>query len=302
MLKNKKFKVISISLLILVILLSISVFFYFSFFNNKKEVAIISCCYGNFEATTKTIAEQSVPCDKIFFTDCASIDNKGDWIIDTTPYHINNNKYLNTDFNNSWKNNKTNYMISKYYKAQFLEIPRLKDYKYIFVIDGSIEITNKDCIKMLIEKTKKENSNMVCWMHEGRGGELYGESLASSKDNRWNSTKIKDQDQPFQDVLGQYNSYINDGYTTEYWKSKNVNENYGVFCTGVNFYKINNETKKFLDQWYEEILKWTTQCQISYPYVLQKNSNYKFSVLPDELIKGTCHEKSNIHVRQNHGK
>lgn len=273
--------------------------------NPEAKVAIISCCYGGYEVTTKPVVEQSVPCDKIFFTDNPKINNHGNWIIDTNPYHLTNNKYLDTDYTNSWKNNKTNYMISKYYKAQFMDIPRLQKYDYILVIDGTIEITNKDCIKMFIEKVEKEKTNMICWMHDFRDGELYNEAIASSRDNRWTSTKFREQDQPFQDVLSQYKSYVSNGYMTEYWKNQSTHKDYGVFCTGFSFYKINNYTKKFLDLWYEEILKWTTQCQVSFAYVLQmlqKNNDYKFSVLPDDLVKGTCHRKSNVHVLIGHGK
>lgn len=266
------------------------------------KVAIISCCYGTIEATTKPIVDQSVPCDKIFFTNRNAIKNRGNWIIDKTPYHLTNNKYLNTNYTNSWKNNKNNYMICKYYKAQFMEIPRLQKYDYIFMLDGTMEITNKDCVKMLIEKTEKENSNMVCWMSPRQKGELYNEAVSHCNNSRWKTTKFRGQEQPYQDVMGQYYAYVKDGYTTEYWKKQNISDIYGVFFTGFCFYKVNKDTKKFLDLWYQEILKWTTECQLSFAYVLQKNSDYKFSVLPDKNITGGYLKKSNVHIRYGHGK
>lgn len=106
--------------------------------------------------------------------------------------------------------------------------------------------------------------------------------------------------------MGQYNAYIKAGYTTEYWRERsNGNNRYGVFLTGFNFYKVNDETRQLLNWWYEEILKWSTECQMSFAYVLQmmgKETGYKFSVLPDNLIKGSLLRTSNIHKRHAHGR
>lgn len=121
--------------------------------NPDAKVAIISCCFGTIEGRTKPVVEQSVPCDKFFFTDNPNFENAGDWIIDTTPYHLMKeyNDFLDTDYTNSWKNNQHPYIICKYYKANFHKIPRLQKYDYVLMLDATMEITNKDCIKMLIE-------------------------------------------------------------------------------------------------------------------------------------------------------
>ena len=271
--------------------------------NTGAKVAIISCCYGPIEATTKPVAEQSVPCDKIFFTDNPNIKNIGNWVIDTEPYHITHNKYIGTDYTNSWQNNKTNYMISKYYKAQFMAIPRLQHYDYVLVIDGTMEITNKDYVKMLIEKTEKEHSNMVCWVQNRFKGMLLFEVLWALLEKRWRSTTVFGQPQPFQDVWAQYKSYVKNGYSTKAWrKIGHGRKNFGVFYSSCCFYKLNAKTAQFLGLWYAEILKWTTLCELSFAFVLQTNNKYKFSALPDDVICGNSHGQNNMHRRHRHGK
>ena len=51
----------------------------------------------------------------------------------------------------------------------------------------------------------------------------------------------------------------------------------------------NQDVKQFLDLWYLQTLKYTTQDQIGFPYVVQKTKLIPYT-LPDEIIHGydTC--------------
>jgi hypothetical protein len=98
---------------------------------------------------------------------------------------------------------------------------------------------------------------------------------ASIGDRRWKGTSFAGFPQPFQDVRAQYLSYIHNGYQQRYWRKQDVSYRnglcIGLWRTRVIAYRMAYPiVKTFLDRWYLEILKWTTQCQVSFPYVAQK--------------------------------
>jgi hypothetical protein len=76
------------------------------------KVCFITAIYGNYESTCKKFIEQTIPTDFICFTDNPEILSNG-WIIDTTPYHLENKSSLDTDnYINSLSNNKHSFIES----------------------------------------------------------------------------------------------------------------------------------------------------------------------------------------------
>ena len=269
------------------------------------KICYITAIYGNYESTCKPFINQSVPSDFICFTDNIKLISNG-WTIDTTPYHITNKSPLDDDtYDNSISNNKHTFNIAKYYKQQFQNIPLLKEYDAIVWLDGTIKITNPNTSKYILEKLQKYK--IVGWMHEHRSGILQNEVLASNF-NRYTSTNWNNQDQPYQDIFKQHDDYIKDGYTDDFVKQSDVindfnKEHIGVWLTCfVAFSNKDKDTSRFLNFWYLQTLRYTTQDQISFPYVCYKTNITPYT-LPDENIKGsTPHILTDFYEKLDHGK
>ena len=120
---------------------------------------------------------------------------------------------------------------------------------------------------------------------------------------RYLSTNWNGQDQPIQNVLGQYKTYVNDGYTNKFFKDmKSHTQHLGVWITCfVAFLQKDKEVIDFLDLWYVQTLKYTTQDQIGFPYVCYKTKLIPFT-LPNDEIKGDCsHKETMFYIKHPHG-
>lgn len=300
---SKLLNLILFVIFILIFLISISylnVFFNdIEYYENKEsKVCFITAIYNNYDSSCKPFVKQTIDTDFICFTDNENIDNNG-WIVDITPYHYNNKSELDDDtYINSLVNNKHSFNIAKYYKQSFQRIPRLKDYDVIIWLDGSIEITNDKTSDYILNNiyTKK----IIGWHHEKRNGILKNELDDSNYDkyvsNIWNG-----ESQPYQDIFKQYDYYIQDGYTDLYYKNLNSHTPHmGVWITCfVAFLNKDEDVKKFLDLWYLQTLKYTTQDQLGFSYVCQKLNMIPFT-LPNDEISGEPHEKTDFYKKHKH--
>jgi len=265
------------------------------------KICFITAIYGNYESTCKKFIEQTIPTDFICFTDNPEIISNG-WIIDTTPYHLENKSPIDTDnYVNSFSNNKHSFNKAKYYKQAFQNIPRLKQYDVIIWLDGTLEITNPKTSEWTLSKIYEHK--IIGWNHEWRNGILVGEVLESRCSERYSSTFWNNQEQPFQDVVSQYNAYIDDGFDNMYFKNIDPSrQHYGVWVTCfVAFLNHDDFVTNFLNHWYLQTLQYTTEDQIGFPYVCQK---MRFSpyTLPDNEIGGVePHEKTDFYTKYAHG-
>lgn len=268
--------------------------------DNKCKVCYITAIYGNYEASCKKFVEQTVKSDFICFTDNKDIVSNG-WEIDTIPYHNIYRSYLDySRFINSLENNKHTFNIAKYYKQSFHCIPRLKEYDVIIWLDGTIEIICNDVSEYILSKIKKEK--IITWNHERRFGKLQ-EEVKASHFNRYTSTRWNNQDQPYQDIDKQYDAYIRDGYDDDFFEGIRPDlPHFGVWLTCfIAFLNNDLEVISFLDMWYLQTLKYTTQDQISFPYVCQKTKLIPYT-LPDNEIKGDYpHYYTVFYIKHEHG-
>lgn len=277
--------------------------------NVKYKVAFITAIWGGYEKTCKPFAPQTIDVDFICFTDNSNITANG-WDIDTTPYHIINPSPIdNGNYHNSLKNNMHTFNIAKYYKQAWHNIPRLSEYDMIVWIDGSIEIIDAACAEKYIPYIKEYN--ICAWNHEYRSGKLVNEVRASSTEsaNRYTSIRWNNQNQPYQDVFAQYEEYIKDGYSDEYWNNYNrvegrgIENHFGVWITGI--LALNAKSKKvinFLNDWYLQTLKYTTQDQIGFPKTIQNTGLVPYT-LPDDKVTGSSpHYSTSLYRVHKHGK
>lgn len=266
-------------------------------YEDTIKIAYITAVYGSYEATCKPFAKQTIPSDFICFTDNPSIVAQG-WQIDTTPYHIQNPSQLDSsEHRNSMQNNKHTFNIAKYYKQAFYNIPRLQKYDIIIWLDGTLEITNPNTSEF-IKNSILEKKNVIVFEHEYRSGQL-AQEVSNSRIPKYTSTRWNNQDQPYQDVDSQFASYIGEGYSDDFWKGIFPNQpKAGVWITCFVGYDMKNpETRTFLDAWYLETLKNTTQDQIGFPYAL-----WKTKMMPHSLMGDQPHSRTEYYIKHEHGK
>jgi hypothetical protein len=265
------------------------------------KICFITAIYGGYEGSCKRFAQQTVVTDFICFTDNPHIISNG-WIVDTTPYHLmNQSKVDNDSYTNSMLNNKHSFNIAKYYKQSFMNIPILQNYDVVVWVDGTIEIVYDKTSEYILQNIMKEK--IIGWHHEDRHGKL-SEEVAASHFERYTSTFWNNQAQPYQDVDGQYSAYLNEGYTDDYFKNMNSHTcHFGVWITCfVAFLCKDEDVLRFLDLWYLQTLKYTTQDQIGFPYVCQKTGLIPFT-LPNQEVHGSCpHQHTMFYVKHAHGR
>ena len=264
-----------------------------------KRIAFITAIVGPYEFSTKKYTKQSIPCDFICFTNNLNIKNNG-WIIDNTPYHLTRKSTVDTGkYTNSLSNNKHTFNIAKYFKQNFYNIPRLQQYDIIIWLDGTLQITNKDTALYILKLFGKKNIKLATWEHEERYGKL-GEEVKASHRRPYTSTFWFGQKQPYQDVDRQYEDYLKQGYTDEYWKKINSREHFGVWVTCmIAFRNKDPHLRDFLDYWYLQTLKYTTQDQIGFPFACRKKNIIPYT-FPDSNIAGKGHSQTDFYIKQQH--
>jgi hypothetical protein len=265
------------------------------------KICFITAIYGNYEASCKKFAKQTIETDFICFTDNKNIISNG-WVIDTTPYHIINKSHLDNDgYKNSISNNKHTFNVSKYYKQSFNDIPILKDYDVVVWLDGTIEIIYDKTSEYIMNNIY--DKKIIGWHHEHKFGILMDEVIASHF-YRYTSTHWNGQNQPYQDVDFQYFYYLNDGYSEKFFKDiKSHTPHFGVWITCfVAFLKNDDAVKQFLDLWYLQTLIHTTQDQIGFSYVCQKTKLLPFTLPNNEISGSKPHDSTMFYIRHPHGK
>jgi len=265
------------------------------------KICFITAIYGNYESSCKRFVEQTVPTDFICFTDNINIIRNG-WTIDITPYHLTNKNELdNNTYVNSFSNNKHTFNVAKYYKQSFQRIPILQQYDVIIWLDGTIEVTYNKTSEYVLGKIYKEK--IIGWHHPDRMGILSSE-VKDSNFFRYTSTYWNGQEQPYQNVNKQYEEYVKDGYNDEYFKKLQTHSHtphLGVWVTCFVAFLNNDEAvARFLDLWYLQTLKYTTQDQIRFSYVCQKTNLIPYTLPNNEVTGNDPHKNAMFFTRHNH--
>jgi hypothetical protein len=75
----------------------------------------------------------------------------------------------------------------------------------------------------------------------------------------------------------------------------------GVWITCfVAFLQHDDDVSSFLDLWYLQTLKYTTQDQVGFSYVCQKTKTIPYT-LPNNEIYGLPHKHTMFYIKHNHG-
>ena len=264
------------------------------------KICFITAIYGNYETSCKKFVKQTIDTDFICFTDNNNIINNG-WKIDTTPYHlVNKSKIDNDTFINSLCNNNHTFNIAKYYKQSFVNIPILDKYDVIVWIDGTIEIIYDKTSEYILNNIYREK--IIGWNHEFRNG-ILSKEVSDSHFYRYTSTYWNNQCQPYQDIDNQYKCYLDDGYNDLFFKNINSHtQHMGVWITCFVAFLCKEEVvKQFLDLWYLQTLRYTTQDQIGFSYVCQKTNLIPFTLPNNEIHGDYPHSNTMFYIKNDHG-
>jgi hypothetical protein len=279
------------------------------------KVAVVTAIYGRYEFSAKPFARQSIPTDFIVFTDREDIVAPG-WIVDTFPYYLEAlSRELEENIThevNAYFHNQHPFNIAKYFKQSFHRIPILQSYDSVIWIDGTISITNYQMSEIITNIFMNFTEETVIAFEHFRNGSMTREASVSFID-RYLNTMYLQHEQPVQDLVGQHTHYLQSGYTDDYWKlliqNHQVNgqysssrEQYGLWCTCFVAWNMKFQKKKveqFLNSWSNENRKFSTQDQVSFPYVAQMEHIHPYS-LPDDNIVGS-YDFNTLFVKLYHG-
>ena len=144
---------------------------------------------------------------------------------------------------------------------------------------------------------------MICVIQEVKSSVLIG---------RYTTTVLHGRPQPYQDVKKQYQDYLSiagdilDPNSSSFWGKAvyPTRTDYGSFVTCFFAVSMNNpHSAQFLEEWFRHIIMYTTQDQISFPFVAQKLGIYPYP-LPENnensRIKGDFNINT-LFVKTNHG-
>ena len=99
------------------------------------------------------------------------------------------------------------------------------------------------------------------------------------------------------------NSYVLEGCGEDFFKNmKSHTPHMGVWITCfVAFLQHDESVRNFLDLWYLQTLKYTTQDQIGFPYVCQKTKLIPYTLPNNEIHGDRPHNNTMFYIKHNHG-
>lgn len=224
----------------------------------KKDIAVISCNYGNYDDSLSNInsIKNKKYFDWYYFTD-EFINIKNGWNIITKNYYNIDNDFSHKKIHND--NN--NYMYSKYIKCKHNKIDLLKKYKYIIHLDGSFEITNINFVNDILSIIRKNIFFIFEHYYRNTIKEEYIESKNIKKYNN-------------QNMLMQIEKYYNNKYIDK-----------TIYESGFFIYKKTNKTIKLMNEWFDEIFNCSFQDQLSLPYIIWKYNINPYFLNENNFIK-----------------
>jgi hypothetical protein len=231
----------------------------------NKKIAVITSNFGNYDINEMNILNiyNYDMFNWFYFTD--TYIQKNGWFVSTYKHHL---KYIE---NINILNNDLNRLLSKFYKFQLLNIELFENYEYIIWLDSSIVINNKNftnnIINIINNNNNKNNKSYDLFIFEHyKRANIKDELLESVHLNKYKNQKIVSQ-------------------VKKYLKSDNYIDNQ-LYESGFMIYKNNNSIKNMMNDWWNEIINYSYQCQISLPYVIKKNNINVYKLNENNFIKG----------------
>ena len=214
-------------------------------FMKRKQIAVYTCIVNDYDE----VEEPEFISDKCdFFI-----------ISDKKPEKESVYKYINIEDCNT-KNIKDFTKKNRYCKIKAHEI--FPDYKYSIYFDGNIKLKNKDILNKVIELPKTR----IMTYGKNDFDSVYMEAMRAGEHGRDNKEIIYKQ-------------------VEKYWFEGMPNDFGSFMCTILIREHNNPRCIKLMNDWWNEIEKYSRKDQISFPYVLWKNGYNKtdMAILSDNL-------------------
>lgn len=195
------------------------------------KIAVISANYGGFDPL-RNAAQQSVETDFYMFSDKPIVTVGTQWKNIVLSYP---------------RNDLCARMRAKYVKLQHHRIPELRQYSTFVWVDAAIEITSANYVQ---EMTQRQLGLNV-FRHPHRSC-IYDEytTLVNSFPHKIAGEKLTEQ----------INEYRNLGHP----------RGYGLYALTHFTHNVTAESKRLLDEWWLETIRWTYRDQISFPVVCSR--------------------------------
>lgn len=241
----------------------------------KTRVCVVSAMLGNYEKFPKGRIRKSSLHSMFMVVDehsKAAVENstlwtavmldKDWWMEDCYRFQDAGNNPCETD---------DPFLLAKFPKTQPHRLPVIRDSGCDIVVwmDASLELHHKNFFNDIVSLANN-GSNFAVFPHtRSRQGEIYTEAKRSVNAPKYNG----------QDLSGQYSSYIQQGFK-EHWFDNHTfidkfgnryshkrDVRYGMFVTCMVLFDLRRSiTRKFLDCWWRETVRWSTQDQMSFPF------------------------------------
>lgn len=214
-------------------------------FRNRKQIAVYTCILNNYDEVQEP-EFISDKCDYYLISDKKPREGSIYKFIDIADCNIHNVK----DFTRK----------NRYCKLKAHEI--FPEYRYSIYFDGNIKLVSESILNKIYELSKSrimaygKNAFDCIFMEAMRAGEHFRDS---------------------KEVINKQ--------VEKYWL-EGMPENFGSFFCGVLIREHNNPIcVKLMNEWWNEIERYSRKDQISFPYVLWKNGFTKndVKVLEDDL-------------------
>lgn len=251
--------------------------------NCNSRLAVITASFGSYDSLKDIVRRDVSNCvDYFYFTDID--DNNRHYALENCtvikhPYHLEDSQsqeVRNADGSpaKNTRNGVTtrfrtqraikarlNNLSAKYYKVLAWKIPILAEYRYILYHDANFLIGNDRLFQEFLSIL--QNYSYVAISHPRRWGGIQWEAVEATYQLRYRLDGVKNQTK----------NYLRQGYPDN---PKNLL--YG----GTFFYDAWDPTvRSMFQEWWREILLWSIEDQISYPYVFWKLGIENYRALVD---------------------
>lgn len=252
------------------------------------RICFVTCITRGYDDALKAHVDQTVPCDFVAYVEAPQTPSREGWtLVDVFKYACGiDESDIDPNWRNSLANNRHSFNRSKFVKLNLHRLPELAGYDVIVWIDGSVEITSPSCAETCLAMA--DAGHCIALFEHGIRTTLHEETRASLfpryTSNFWNG-----QSQPYQDVIYQLQSYNSQGF---------VDVGLWITCF-VAFDMRREETRAFLTEWNAQNVRYTTQDQISFPYVCRKLGVTPHTY-PDGTIGGWGHGVTDFYTKHEH--
>ena len=268
------------------------------------RICAVTAIFGTYERTLKQPAEQrDYPLKLFAFTNRDDLV-AGAWtVIKYTDTPIM--QFCRNGFRNSPCENGNFFNLGKFYKMQMHQIPEIRSNCDVAIwFDASVQITNPDFAKIIAEKVQM-GQNLLVFRH-ARGGSMQAEADASIASDRYHTTVAYGMSQPFQDVNMQMVAWKAEGFAEHWWRSDptlaevKFDPEFGMWVTCMVVFDFRRrETIPFLNLWWDQNLRHTTQDQMTFAYAVWKTRTLPLT-LPFGDIAGDFGSNT-LYQKRSHG-